>query len=226
MNPDATLVFEGTVRRLNDSTLASVQPDRLMAVVRVDRVLRVPEALNGIVGSEITVRLARPIAAGATTVFSTIGWLYGESLAVSELDREPAVPLAGVTAEQQLAAAWTSATSERLASAAHIVLGDVQGLQPHPQARPRRSEHDPDWWLADVRVEQVLKGKRTRTVGVTFSNSSDALWVYAPKLLPSQKSILVLHRNGEGVPGRASRAVLRPHDLHAPDKLDFVMALL
>lgn len=226
MNRDATLVFEGTVRRLGDSTVATVEPDGRTAVVQVDRAVRVPPALEHVVGQEITVVLAKGISVGTSNVFSTVGWVYGESLAVIEVEREPLSAAAGVTPEQQHAVAWTQALQERITDSSQVVLGQVTGLRPHPHASPTLSEHDPDWWLADVGVDVVLKGSRARTVPVTFANSLDVMWRFAPKLLPHQKSILMLHKDGAELPDRRSRAILLRHDVHAPDQLDTIAAMI
>jgi hypothetical protein len=226
MKPEATFVFEGTVGRLNDSNVAAVQPDRLTAVVYVNRALRVPAALAHLAGREVTVALMRPIAVGATTVLSTVGWLYGENAAVIELEREPVAAVAGVTPEQQHEVAWVQTTTDRVTRSMQVVLGQVTGMRPHPRAKQRESEHDPDWWLADVAVDTTLKGPRLRSVPVTYANSLDVLWRFAPKLLPAQKSILVLHQDGEDLPDRRSRAVLHPQDVHSPDKLDTIAAML
>ena len=226
MNPEATFVFEGTVRRLGDSTVATVQPDRLTAVVHVDRVLRAPAEFEHLVGREITVLLASSLAAGRTLAFSTVGWVYGESLAVIELERESASALGEVSPAQQRGIAWTQTTQGRVTTASQIVLGQVTGLRPHPNAQTRLSEHNPDWWLAEVDVDLVLKGSRSRGVPVTFANSLDVMWRMAPKLAPNQKSILVLHENAEELPDRRSRAVLQHHDVHSPDKLDTIAAMI
>jgi hypothetical protein len=226
MNPEATLVFEGTVRRLGDSTVATVQPDRMTAVVHVDRVLRAPPDFEHLAGREITVLLASSLAVGRTSAFSTVGWIYGESLAVIELERESAGPVAEVSPEQQRGIAWTQTTQSRVTAASQIVLGQVAGLRPHPRAQSRLSEHNPDWWLADVDVDVVLKGSRSRAVAVTFANSLDVMWRTAPKLLPHQKSILLLHDDAEELPDRRSRAVLNHRDVHSPDKLDTIAAMI
>ena len=226
MNPEATFVFEGTVRRLGDSTVATVQPDRLTAVVHVDRVLRAPTEFEHLAGREITVLLASSLAAGRTSAFSTVGWIYGDSLAVIELERESAGPVAAVSPEQQRGIAWTQTTQARVTSSSQIVLGQVTGLRPHPRAQSSLSEHNPDWWLADVDVDVVLKGSRSRAVAVTFANSLDVMWRTAPKLLPHQKSILVLHEDAEELPDRRSRAVLNHRDVHSPDKLDTIAAMI
>jgi hypothetical protein len=226
MTPDATFVFEGTVVRANDSTVAVVVPDRLTAVVRVDRVLRVPPELEQLTGQEITVQLATPLAPASSAALSTVGWVYGESLAVIELEREPVSAVAGVTPAQQFEVAWTRDAGERVSESSQIVLGQVAGMTPHPRARPRLSEHDPDWWQAEVQVDAVLKGARSRAVPVTFANSLDVMWRFAPKLEPAQKAILVLHQGAEELPDRRSRGILVPYDVHAPDKFDTIAAMV
>lgn len=225
MTPDATFVFEGTVVRRNASTVEAVVPDSLTAVVRVNRVLRVPPELEHLIGQEITVRLAGPLAARTTMAFSTVGWVYGESLAVIELEHEPVAQLAGVTPAQQDEIAWTRGAGDRVAAAGQVILGQVVGMSPHPRTEPP-SEHAAYWWKADVQVDAVLKGPRARVVPVVFANSMDVMWRFAPKLQPAQKAILVLHQGAEELPDRRSRGILLPLDLHAPDKFDAIAAMV
>ena len=226
MTPDATFVFEGTVRRLNDTTVRAVAADELTAVVHVDRALRVPDELAHLVGREVTVAITSPLAVGETTVLSTVGWIYAESVAVIELEREPVAATAQVTPAQQLEVAWNAMANERVSVSSQIILGQVRDLRPHPAAQPRLSEHDADWWLADVAVESVLKGARSRIVPVSFANSFDVMWRLAPKLLPAQQSILVLHQDRDQLPDRRSRGVLHPLDVHSPDKLEVIAAMI
>jgi hypothetical protein len=226
MRADATFVFEGTVRRVGDSNVASVPADTSTAVVLVTRAVRVPDVLSHLVGREITVVLSEPITRGTVAVLSTVGWVYAESVAVVELEREPATEVASMTADQQQEVAWAQATTDRVGGAEQIVLGQVTGMQPHPRFTPRASEHDPQWWVAEVSVDTVLKGPRSRAVEATFSNSMDVLWHSAPKLRPAQTAILLLHRGADELPDRRSRAVLRVQDVHAPDKLEAIATML
>ncbi len=56
---ESKFIFKGTVKRLEATTLASVQPNKETAVVSVDEVLTGPDALRGFTGREITVLLKK-----------------------------------------------------------------------------------------------------------------------------------------------------------------------
>lgn len=227
MHDDATFVFEGTISRLNASTVATVTPTASTAVVQVDRAVRVAPAFEYVVGREITIVLDSRATVGTTMVFSAVGWVFGDSLAVIELEREPITAAAADrTPSQDREAMWARAARERVQRANQVVLGQVRELRPHPNARPRLSEHDPDWWIAEVDVETSFKGARSRTVPVTFANSRDVMWSRAPKLRPAQKSILVLHQGDEELPDRRSRGVLHTQDVHAPDKIAAIVDMI
>lgn len=226
MNADATFVFEGTIRRLGSSTVSTVTPDSSTAVVHVDRAVRVAPAFEYIVGREITIRLERRLQVGTTMLFSAVGWIFAESLAVIELEHEPVTAAAGRTPEVDREEVWVRAARDRVRRASQVVVGQVAGLQPHPRAPRPFSEHDPDWWVADLAVDTSLKGARSRAVPVTFANSRDVMWSQAPKLRPGQSSILVLHQGDDVLPDRRSRAVLHPQDVHAPDKLAAIVDMI
>src|SRR5437870_3694243 len=83
----ATFTFEGTVQRVGASTMAAVPASNRTLVVRVDRVLQAPAGMSGLEGQEITVQLQsrNTLKAQDRAVFYTVGWLYGESLAVREV---------------------------------------------------------------------------------------------------------------------------------------------
>src|SRR6476646_2276812 len=83
----APLVFEGTVVRLAASTLATLAASERTIVMQVDTFIRVPDALRGFAGQQITVEL-RPrtkTAAGEQAICFAEGLMYGEGLAVREI---------------------------------------------------------------------------------------------------------------------------------------------
>ena len=222
MATSAPLVFEGTVRALREATMPQVEPDELTAVVTVDRIIRAPDAMKGLTGRTITVQLRQPTEVGVSVVFAAEGWLYGDSMAVVEVGDRGATEVAAVGEDE--AARWSSRLTERAQESDTVVVGRVAEL--HPLARAEaygeeesRSEHWPDWWVASIEVEQVLKGSKGRggTVEVLFANSQDVMWRHAPKLLPDQHGVFMLHRGDPRVADRRAFAVLEDTDVQAVD---------
>lgn len=226
MDPEASFVFEGTVRAVGAATLAMVEPTDSTAIVTVDRALRIADDMLGIVGRDITVRLKKPAAVGDTAVFAANGWLYGEGVAVVEVSRSPlTAAAAAVTPEMDRQARWSGRLQDRAASADLVVVGRVTALEPAGLGGDDK-EHGADWWAATVEVDEVIKGRRPRQLRVLFSNSQDVLWYRAPVLSAGQKAVLLLHRGEESVPDKRAYAVLDELDVQPADGAAAVAELL
>jgi hypothetical protein len=207
--PPAKFVFQGTVVRLKDATMTV--PDRSKtAIIRVDTILRAPEALHGHAGTEITVLPAKGerLKAGQQAVFHTNGWLYGKSLAVQSVGHE-AVPkrATGAALPDPARVATEHAIAERAAKAPLVVSGKVlavglpAGAQPAataagraPALPPPISEHEPFWSEAVIAIQKVHKGVlQQKQVVVRFPASQDVRWYHAPKFQVGQEGVFLLH---------------------------------
>lgn len=229
------LAFLGTVERVGATTEADVPFDDATAIVRVDQVLRAPELFQGLRGRRVTVQLRRdlPAKSGDAAVFFTRSWFYGESLGVVEVgrrdaDQVDALPGQIREAEKLLA---DEKLSERTRRAQLIVLGTVTGVGPaHPKPRKNPfTEHDPDWWLARIAVERVIKGNPPRRLQVLFADSVDEMWIDSPKLAKGQTAILLLQRDQQekGMPAlrRPGWTALDPLDVQPASELERVRRL-
>lgn len=215
---EATFIFVGTVRRLGASTLGDVPSSKSTAVIRVDEVVEAQGAPADLKGTEITVQLAEPgsLKDGEQVTFFTKGWLMGDSLAVVELghttEHSDVEHLRGVVASvhQQMA---DEALQGEIASAEAIVVGTVTDVKP-ANIRHIGSEHDPDWYEADINIEAVEKGSLPgHAVTVLFPHSDDLMWQGAPKFTKGQQGIWLLHRRQENLPGIGDHfTVLKPLD--------------
>ena len=243
MNAEASFIFQGTVVATGAATLSMVDVDDLTAIVRVDRVLRAPEQMEHIAGREITVKLREPADVGTTAVFQTNGWLYGESLAVietgrrrpaeaaRELEADPDVAAGRETpAAASRAAAHRSAVQARAEEASAVVIGRVVGvkqLETAARADPgeeRLSEHDPQWAIAEVEVDEPVKGRRSGTIEVLFASSDDVMWQHAPKLVVGQKAVMLLQRGAPEVDDKRADAVLDELDVQPVDTVEVLIA--
>ena len=189
LSQQATLVFEGTVVQSGAATFAAYPATVTTAIVRVDTIVRAPQALRNFAGRDVTVQL-RPrsrVRVGQRAVFFTEGLMYGDGLAVRELGRrsitearEPAIRRMEVT----VAAHPIPGCVQRVDSATAVITGQVTATEAMPSPLPTISEHDPQWREARVTVEEVTKGNvASNEVSVTYAASDDVAWYRSPKLM-------------------------------------------
>jgi hypothetical protein len=211
---EARFVFKGTVQKLKAATMREIPVDERTIVVRVDEVINAPEQLSHYAGQNITVLLAgkKKFKKGQQAVFYTNGLVFGDSVAVQALDHHDiekmpaAMAVAGGDPVKNLAvrdiqARLTSAdivvsgrvTSVRVPS--DIVAAKAAGLA-DPTVTGPISEHDPDWRICEIQVDQVHKGShKAKTAEVRFPNSPDVMWHEAPKFHPGQEGFFILHKS-------------------------------
>lgn len=202
----AKFIFAGDVVKLNASTLPTVPATPKTAVVRVTDVLTGDELLTALVGQEITVEMLQP-AVVEKTVFFTNVVVYGNSVEVVELAHQP-VGDGGAAAMRARIAEALRRNKERgllarIQNAERVVAGKVDSVRRTGNAQ-RRSEHDPMWATAVIKVSSVLKGLREEQVEVLFPTSNDEMWVDAPRFAQGQSGVWILRRE------RHERGVPRP----------------
>jgi hypothetical protein len=211
-SPKATLVFQGTVKKIKAATMKNVSVDDRTAVVHVDQVLESPPNLRHLAGSDITVQLTERAAVNQSLLFHAAGWVFGDSIAVRAVTQEPIqrshAPLLarGGDPAEHLA---QRALKERVDSADLVVSGTVVAVRlpegSEPVAGATRgatavnakpvSEHDPKWREAIVEVADVHKGDQaTKRVSVLFPASIDVRWFKAPKFHAGQQGYFILHK--------------------------------
>src|SRR3989442_11914712 len=142
-----TFSFEGTVRKVKAATMRSVPVDNRTVVVRVDRILEAPEDFLPYLGQDITVLLdgREKVKAGQQRVFHTVGWMFGDGIAVRSAGPGPAPPrgaalraLAG--AGDPVARRATREAQERFDAADVVVSGRVVAVKvPKGQVGRRRA---------------------------------------------------------------------------------------
>jgi hypothetical protein len=209
-----TFVFKGTVKKLKAATMKNVPVDEQTAVVRVEQVIESPKNLAPFVGRDITVQLATSpkVAVGQAFIFHTVGWIFGDSIAVRAVTQEPVqathaalLSRGGDPADHRA----SRQLQERVDSADLVVFGTVTAVRLPPPSTPLAhaaragtpapagpvSEHDPKWREAVVEVDSVHKGRHAGdSVTVLFPASTDVRWFKAPKFEPGRQGFFVLHR--------------------------------
>ena len=210
---DARFIFKGTVQKLKAATMREVQVDDRTAIVRVDEVIHASEALSSYAGQDITVQLAskKKFKTGQQAVFYTNGVLFGASVAVQAVDHHDVdkmsagLALAGGDPVKNLAAKDAQA---RFSSADTVISGRVISVRVPSDVVAAKaaggadatasgpiSEHDPDWRIGEIQVDQVHKGThKSKTAEVRFPSSPDVMWHDAPKFHAGQEGFFVLHK--------------------------------
>ncbi|MDV3294016.1 MAG: hypothetical protein LYZ70_07070 [Nitrososphaerales archaeon] len=230
------LVFRATVRKLESSSLTSLLGNPRTAVCHVDEVIHGPPQLGDLTGQDITLeRLeARPLKVGQRAVFFASGWLYGETIAVKEVERveDADMGLLRKRVSEALRLNADSALKDRLAKAELVISGRVSKVT---RAAERAfggpsSFHDPDWWVAKAEVDSVEKGRITdKSLSILFPASGDTFWVRSPKFREGQEGVWIL-RKDQQEKGRPSHRVpgltaLDPLDFHSKDELERIRKL-
>ena len=229
-------IFQGTVQRSGASNVKALAGSPSTDIVRVDEILKSPSELSSLVGRDVTVQMrsASSLKEGQQAVFYTTGWLYGDNLAVKEI----AVVAGQVDIQSlssQVAAAERSAGEQalaaRVASAALVITGRVTSVRPLQSQRQsaRRSEHDPDFWQADVDVATVEKGQQANTrrrVTVFFAHSKDERWLLSPKFSAGQTGIFLLHTEELETIKRPGYTALNRLDFQPSSEINLVRRLI
>lgn len=219
---DSHFIVAGSVERLGTTTMPIDPAVQNVGVFRIDEILSGPTVLNGFAGRDITVvfRDLDHVHQGDRAVLFATSWLYGQSLAVVEVGMMDEGERARMRddigqAEQRLA---DERLRERLARADLVIAGRVTEITPlEGEGRVVFTEHDPEWWKAEVDVETVAKGPAEERVTVLFPRSVDIAWSQSPKFEPGQAGVWILQRDQTE---RGAPRLRRP-GLTALDPLDF-----
>ena len=208
MVKQATMIFVGTIVRLNAVSFPGVPASAKTAVVKVLRVIEKPPAVALATGQEVTVELKDParFKEGTQATFYTQGWILGKGVAVREVGHEiysgKAVPAADQTdkkVSQQRQAQKDSELQARLKNADMVVLGHVQSVRQAAAATEGKkfiTEHDPNWQEATIKVESGMKGAKTGDeIVVRFPGSQDVSFHKVPRFAVNQSGLFILKRD-------------------------------
>lgn len=231
---EATFIFKGTVQQIGASNMSPVKVNSSTAIVRVDEVIYAPGAPPDLQGKQITVQLQESglVKPGFQAVFYTKGWLMGQSMAVIELGRQ--AQTAG--SSTQSIRSQVNSTHQRMADeelqtelATSEAVVSARVVSVHASKIPHLgTEHDPDWYEAQLAVQSVIKGNlQSREVTLLFPHSNDVMWHRSPKFKEGQQGIFLLHRNQARLPGIENQlTALNPLDFRPLEELNRVQRLV
>ena len=186
-------------------------------------VLHSTKALRGLAGQDVTVvsKRAAALRERHALIFFTDCVALGERIVVREIGHAEDSAETSHALAEALREVAERPLRTRVAGAELIVTGEVLESRALERAFPPKSEHDPEWWIARVAVQSVLKGRKPKgEVEVLFANSMDIAWYRSPKLHRGSGGIFILRRLQEGeTPQDAPRSAYQ-----ATDPLDFLSA--
>jgi hypothetical protein len=229
----STFIFVGTVEKLNATTMKSARASETTVVVRVNKVIEAPGAPPDLPGKSITVQILHPgsFRVGEQATFFTKGWLLGNSMAVIEVGHLLQAQGAAASVQQAVGTAHQQMADEQLqnevSTSDAIVSGTVRAVHPAKVAHIG-SEHDPDWYEAEIAVTTPLRGKTaSETVTVLFPHSDDVMWHNSPKFKEGERGVWLLHRNQVRLPGIEDQyTALRALDFQQQNQIERVQRLL
>ena len=206
--PQPYIVFIGTVDAVDAVTLRSLKATNNTSVVAVEKIFKKPDAVTLAPKDKITVLNeagSNPLQKGTRALFVTVGWIYGESLAVKVVNWEPAPTSAGAGEAAKASRKLQELTEKDLRSSIStvdiVVVGRVKRIQEPTAAellaeRQKISEHQADWQEAIIQVAETLKGAaRVREVVVRFPTSMDVRWAGHPRFTVGQEGTFLLRQD-------------------------------
>ena len=225
---DSTYVFKATVTQLNASNEPAIRPGPGLIVAHVDEAFRASPSVGvrGLRGRDVTIRLSggAPDLGDKVLVFAN-EWIYGTHIALRELAHHKATAQAEKEVEEIVEQLPIRQLEARLDGAALVVEGEVEAVEPSP-IPDGFSLHSPNYKLAMVRVESVLKGKAGERVKILFPTNPAPPWRSAPRLKEGQTAVFILrHETALKAPAEYFTA-LDPHDVQSRESVGRIKALL
>ena len=232
----STFAFIGTVTTPASSTMPiHITPSDSTFTVSVDDTIIVPRRLRDHLGQQIMLVSDGPahVTQGERFYFLVTGFFHGTNMAAREFCRF-AVDPDSLLIRDYINQARTELANEkikdRLKAAEVVVVGRIAGISPFTRGTPQQSiasEHNPDWWEAQVEVLSTEKGRARSSLTALFAHSADPAWVLAPKLVASRDSlILILDKTHIREFDVDSLTVINPLDVQPSSELRRIRQLL
>lgn len=251
----ARFVFKGTVQKLKAATMRNVEVNDRTVVVRVEEVVHAPQALSHYAGQDITVQLGgkKKVKKGQQAIFYTNGSIFGDSVVVQSIDHLDVATAPAAFAAQTgdpVKALAQRDIGARFAAADVVVSGRVASIRvptgvmaaraigaAQPTIPTSISEHEPDWRIAEIQVDNVHKGShKGKSAEVRFPSNEDVMWHDAPKFHAGQEGFFMLHKGEKTETAMAAMAAptedagdyvaLHPLDFQPFDEPDGVRNLI
>jgi hypothetical protein len=193
---EAGFIFRGKVIRhgTTDAQLTASAAGNIVTA-EIEEILHGTDVLRDLTGKQAIVISdhAAEIEDGSVLVLFTNCISLGDAVVVRELGQVKASRETERDIMQAVKMVSEQPLRSRVERADLIITGKVLESRSAGTTTILKSEHDPDWWIARVAVQSVLKGKETkREIEVLFPNSADIVWYKVPKLREGLTGIFLL----------------------------------
>jgi hypothetical protein len=219
---EAGFVFRGKVIRPEGEDEAAAGS----VAVEVQEVLHGTDVMRGLVGAVVRVvdAEAAGLSEGEVRVFYTDVVSLGDEAVARAVSHHDASDESIAAAAEGIRIAADRPVAERIAGADLVVVGEVASTKRLAGDAPPQSEHDPEWAIARVSVESVIKGRTARkTVEVLYASSHDIAWYKSPKLEVGTRGIFILRtRHEDEAPPEVAPSVFQathPLDFQPDERL-------
>ena len=193
---DSKFIFRATTEQIGTATLPEISDPGNCIVVKVNEVISAPPGFTDWTGKLITVAVKEPgrQKPGIEKVYYTNGWLYGKSLAVIEISSRNANEISNKEVLDGVNKNQEQKIKERIKSSELVISGQIFKIDTLRNTSKVISEHEPEWRLATVNIDSVLKGRQLTSTVFRFPSSRDIMWIDSPKFSKSQRGIWLLRK--------------------------------
>ena len=223
----ASFVFTGSVDSIGTTPETALLSEADAVIVRIETVHEKPASVRLSEGETVAVQGggAESLKPGTRATFYATGEAYGRTLALRavgyEVDDGP-IEAHAAKVKMLRSAANDAGLRARAHSAAAVVVGHVTSVQAARESNAIDSEHDPEWHVAMLDVEEGLKGAKSgENLRVRFAASLDLTWARSPKLRADQRGLFLLRKPSDS----DDYLLVDPDDLLAVDQAERVRAL-
>lgn len=200
--PGSSLIFKAKIVLLNTVTTDEDDVDNAGVVV-VTEVIDAPENLQNISGQQVTVRFTdiSQIKVNEERLFFTDPYWIGESLGVKE---KGSVMKSDKLYEDEKIFSYIKQArlkqddvqlSKILNISKLVISGKVVKVNEIKGNASILTEHDPQWKVAEIQIDKVIKGKAEgQTIKVLFASSKDVLYFQSPKFKINDEGVFIIQQ--------------------------------
>jgi hypothetical protein len=198
---DATYVFQGKVSAKNQNAGKETGDiARLYAyAVQVQKVHYKKGTFVDQVGKTITVySTPDKLRPGTEYVFYTEPYMFGKSIEVLLISADDSLEFDKKKVKDMDYARDLRAVKNRLRDIDVVVTANVVKVSPYEKSITAESEHDPNLYVAFLKVSRVLRGDmQANELRILFAASDDIHWYRAPKLKVGDEAVFLLQSAGK-----------------------------
>lgn len=229
-------IFKGVLQERHHSNLSILTGNEEANLVYVNEVLMASSSHENFEKGEITALLdadqSENIREDTEYLFYAKTWLFGESLAVVVNELRPTDQMNKSKSEINdfLQSKQETMLQGRIKGAQLVTSGKItdvnESIAEEVKRTTRLSEHNPNWKLAVISVDEIIKGSATeKTVQFYFASSMDVHWYQAPKFSVEKQGIFILQKSDQLQLPENALILIHPEDFRPPSEINIIKGL-